>query len=294
MDANDGIDDVTDGVARAALTVAAQMGRQIAVAIQRAMQEAAARRDAEAAQLQSRIEAHRATARAELASVHQPEWWGRASTDQIARVVEVSQAWAPHDAEAAKAAQVVKHEVQERYGVDVDSTGRHTSEILTATQETAAARAEAARERASSEQEAAEARLLLIEGMALQDLADEARARADELEHGVDWDRGEAGDVERFAAAQEHRATAAQQDETGERKIETSADLYDSAERRRALAGGLEESGATKEQVRDRLLADADQARHPREAVTATSRRKRAANRQPDGGARSRSADRGR
>lgn len=294
MDANDGIDDVTDGVARATVTVAAQMGRQIATAIKRAMEEAAARRDAAAVELQARIQAHRAAARAELTSVHQPEWWGRASTDQVARVVEVSQAWAPHDAEAAKAARVVKQEVQERYGVDVDATGSHTSEILTATQEAATARAEAARERASSEQEAAEARLLLIEGMALQDLADEARARADELEHGVDWDRGEAGDLERFAEAQEHRATAAEQDETGERKVKISADLYDSAERRRTLAGGLEESGASKEQVRDRLLADADQARHPREAVTATSRSKRAANQQPHVVARSRSTDRGR
>lgn len=294
MDASDGMDDVTDGLARSAVTVAAQMGRQIATAIKRAMEEAAARRDATAAQLQARIEAHRSAARAELTSVHQPEWWGRASTDQVARVVEVSQAWAPHDAEAARAAQVVKQEVQERYGVDVDATGQHTREILTATQEAATARAEAARERASAEQEAAEARLLLIEGMALQDLADEARARADELEHDVDWNRGEASDLERFAEAQEHRATAAEQDETGDRKVASSADLYDSAERRRALAAGLEQSGASKDQVRDRLLADADQARHPREAAAATSRRRRATTRQSDAGERVRSTGRGR
>ena len=136
--------------------------------------------------------------------------------------------------------------------------------------------------------------MLLLQGIGLQELADEAKERADEIEHGVDWDRGTAEDLEQFAEAQEHRATSSEQRDEGEQKLAGAADLYDSAERRQAFASRLEQTGASAEKVRDRLLVDADQARHPKEAVTATSRRKRASNRQPDTAARSRSADRGR
>lgn len=294
MEASDGIDELSDGLSRTALTVAAQLGRQVAKVVQQAHEEAAARRTTAAAGLQARLDARRLTARAELATVHRPEWWRDADPQQIARVVEVAQAWAPHDAEAATAAQVVKHEVQERFGVDVDATGPHTTEVLHATHAAAADRAEAAKQRAGAEQEAGEARLLLLQGVALQELADESKQRAEELEHGVDWERGSAADLEQFAAAQEHRATGSEQREQGEQKIAGAADLYDSAERRQAFATSLEQRGASAEQVRDRLLADVDQARHPQEAPKAHGRRQKVANRDPSVAARSRDQGRGR
>lgn len=294
MEASDGIDEVSDGLSRTALTVAAQLGRQVAKVVQQAHEEAAAQRTAAAAELQARLDAQRLAARAELATVHRPEWWRDAGPHQIARVVEVAQTWAPHDAEAATAAQVVKHEVQERFGVDVDATGPHTTEILHATHAAAADRAEAAKQRASAEQEAGEARLLLLQGIALQELADESEQRADELEHDVDWDRGSAADLEQFAEAQEHRATSSEQRDEGEQKVAGAADLYDSAERRQAFAASLEQKGASAEQVRDRLLVDADQARHPQEAPKAHGRRQKVANREPSAAARSRGHDRGR
>ncbi|MFJ6113609.1 hypothetical protein ACIQC8_05805 [Agrococcus sediminis] len=44
MDARDGIGDLSDGLSRTALTVAAQLGRQAAKVTQRALDEAAAQR----------------------------------------------------------------------------------------------------------------------------------------------------------------------------------------------------------------------------------------------------------
>ncbi|WP_405216506.1 hypothetical protein [Agrococcus sp. Ld7] len=281
MEENDGIDDLSDGLSRTALTVVAQVGRQLAKVVQKAHEEAAAQRTAAAADLQARLDAQRMMARAELATVHRPEWWRDASTQEIARTVEVARTWAPHDAEVAAAAQVVRHQVQERYGVDVDATGPYTSEILHATHAVAVDRAEAAKQRAAAEQEEGEARLLLLQGIGLQQLADEAKERADELEHGVDWDRGTVADLEQFAEAQEHRATSSEQRDEGEQKLAGAADLYDSAERRQAFASRLEQNGASAEQVRDRLLVDADQARHPKEAATAHGRRQKVANREP-------------
>lgn len=294
MEASDGIDDLSDGLSRTALTVAAQLGRQVAKAIQRALEEAAAQRTAVAAELDARLDAQRLTARAELATVHRPEWWRSANPQQVARVVEVAQTWAPHDGEAAAAAQVVKREVQERFGVDIDATGPHTTEILHATHSAAADRAEAAKQRSAAEQESGEARMLLLQGIGLQELAEESKQRADELERGVDWDRGGAVDLEQFAGAQEHRATGSEQREESEQKLAGAADLYDSAERRQAFATRLEQKGASADQVRDRLLVDADQARHPQEAAKAHGRRQKVANREPATPARSRGNERSR
>jgi len=78
------------------------------------------------------------------------------SSQQVARVVEVAQTWAPHDGEAAAAAPVVKRQVQERFGVgvDVDATDPCTTEILHASHSAAADRAEAAKQHSAAEQEA--------------------------------------------------------------------------------------------------------------------------------------------
>lgn len=97
-----------------------------------------------------------------------------------------------------------------------------------------------------------------------------------------------------FAEAQEHRATGSEQREGAEGKLAGAADLYDSVERRQALAAQLEQRGASAEQVRDRLLVDADQARHPKEAVQAHAGRQKVANREPLAPARLRGQDRGR
>ncbi len=60
-----------------------------------------------------------------------------------------------------------------------------------------------------------------------------SKQRADELERGVDWDRGGAGDLEQFAGAEEHRAAGSEQREESEHKLAGVADLYNSAERGR-------------------------------------------------------------
>lgn len=78
-----------------------------------------------------------------------------------------------------------------------------------------------------------------MQGIGLQGLADEAKEWADELEHGVDWDRGIAEDLEQLAEAQEHRAKNSDQRDEGDQKLAGAADLYDSA-RRQAFAAHLE------------------------------------------------------
>ncbi|QHC71753.1 hypothetical protein [Rathayibacter sp. VKM Ac-2801] len=65
--------------------------------------------------------------------MHRPDWWEKASVQDIATIAETAQAWKTHDPIAERAAAVVQREVLDRYGVDTavlrDAAGQGKSEL---------------------------------------------------------------------------------------------------------------------------------------------------------------------
>lgn len=268
-DQGDGIDEALEGVMRVAVTAAARVGERLARLREEFARDARARSEQQARELQVRYDAERAAARAELRPVHESTWWDRADAASVARAYEVATAWRGQDPNAASAADRIADEVRERYGFDVNETGELSRQVLLATEEAALARSQEAAERARATDEAAEAQLLIAEANALDEFAKENRARADELARGIDWESPDRVDAELFELAEENNATADEQQSRSTETAANAADLYDTSERREQFANDLAAKGANAEQVRDRLLSDVDQAKHPREAVGA-------------------------
>ncbi|MBT2519099.1 hypothetical protein J7E29_16780 [Streptomyces sp. ISL-90] len=268
-DQGDGIDEALEGVIRVVLTAAGRVGERLARVREEFAREARARSEKEARELQARYDAERGAARAELRPVHESEWWDRADAATIARAHEVATAWRGQDPDAAAASDRIQAEVRERFGFDVNETGELSSQVFLATEEAAQARSQETAERARATQEAAEAQLLLAEANALDEFAKENRARADELARGIDWESGDQAYAELFERSEESRATADEQQSQSTEAASRAAELYDSSERRQQFANDLASKGANADQVRDRLLSDVDQAKHPREAVGA-------------------------
>lgn len=255
-DQRDGIDEAIEGVMRVVVTAAGRVGERLARFREELARDAQARSQQEARELQNRFDAERGAARAELRPVHEAAWWDRADAATVARAYKVATAWRDQEPEAAAAAERIRNEAQERYGFDVNETGALSRQVLLATEEAAQVRQQEAEERARATAEAAEAEVLIAEANALDEFAKENRARADELERGIDWD-----------GAEENRATADDQTNRSQEAAAQAAELYDSSERRGQFANELGAKGASADQVRDRILSDVDQAKHPREAV---------------------------
>ncbi|WP_380163354.1 hypothetical protein [Jannaschia sp. R86511] len=114
------MNDVMDGGARVALTLAGQVGERLARAREQAAGEARALADDEAREVQARLAAERAAARAQLALVERDAWWETATTKQISDALQVAVTWQGVDPQAAAAAAVIQRQVQQRYGVNVD------------------------------------------------------------------------------------------------------------------------------------------------------------------------------
>lgn len=118
---------------RVALTIAMQMGEKFARLREEMARDAQARSAVQARELSARFDAERSAARATLQVVDRPDWWERASVQDIAKIAETAQAWKGHDPIAERAAAVVQREVLDRYGVDTavlrDAAGQGKSEL---------------------------------------------------------------------------------------------------------------------------------------------------------------------
>lgn len=280
----DGVDDAFESTGRTAMMVAMQLGEKFGRLREELARNAAARDDAAAKEMSARFDAERGAARAELRVIEQPEWWDRATPQDVARVIETAETWKGLDDSAARAAERIEHEVRARYGVDVNEF-----------------RSGAASERAHSEREVTEAALLLAEADRLdRDASDEARdgtsnvSRSDlvrDLEdRAVEYERrADAGgddtntpeELRELAtdarsqaqlyrdmdeATQSARTQEAPTPEAQANRAEAGV-VYDSAERRRATAQQMESAGVPPEDVRVRSRVDAGQAQPAAEAV---------------------------
>jgi colicin import membrane protein len=218
---------------RVGLTAAGRLGEQLARAREQELRRAQAAEEQQARELQARFDAERAAARPQLAPVMDNRWWDTASGRDIERVHEAATAWKDHDPTAASAAEVMREQVQRRYGLDLDNLGADDASV-------AAALAKAEQEREQVEQERSAGRAETVQAMELMAEADRE-----------DRDRQQDAD-------EENQRLQALADEAGH--------LYDSAERRQELADSLE-GFSDREAVQARLSADQDQATAPTAAV---------------------------
>ncbi|RAM37284.1 hypothetical protein [Arthrobacter globiformis] len=234
MNESDGIEEAIEGISRVGLSVAGRVGEQLARAREQELRRAQAGEEQQARELQARFDAERAAARAQLAPVMDNGWWDTASGRDIERVHEVATAWKDHDPAARDAADVIRDQVQRRYGLDLDNFGADDASVAQAL-----ARAERDREQAEQERRAARDE----NAQAVQLLAEADRE---------DRDRQQDADEE---------------NQRPEALGEEATLKYDSAERRQQLAASLE-NVADHETVQARLSADQDQATPPSAAVT--------------------------
>ncbi|GIT82178.1 hypothetical protein LLS1_38470 [Leifsonia sp. LS1] len=254
---NDGIADALDGQLRIALTVAAQMGAQLA----RLREELARTRQAQTEQqnreLQVRFDAERAAARAELAPVYERSWWDSASVDQVANVHETATAWHGIGPEADRTSERIAEEVRERYGLDVHDLNADPEAVREALARAERTRSDAAAERGESAVDVAEAGAFLAAAETLDRAAEQRHAneRAAELEGAADNERITSDELRSGSSV--NRTDA--------------AEAFDSTERRERFAASLE-GLADSEVIDARMTAAADQGRHPREAVTGARR----------------------
>ncbi|MDP9696176.1 UNVERIFIED_ORG: colicin import membrane protein [Arthrobacter globiformis] len=236
MNESDGIEEAIEGMSRIGLTVAGRLGEQLARAREQELRRGQAAEEQQARELQARFDAERAAARAQLAPVMDNRWWDTASGRDVERVHEVATAWKDHDPAARDAADVIRDQVQRRYGLDVDTLGADDASVAQALAKAERDREQAEQERRAGRDETAQAVQLLAE-------ADRE-----------DRDRQQDAD-------EENQRPEALAEEAGLK--------HDSADRRQALAASLE-SVPDREAVQARLSADQDQATPPTAAVTKT------------------------
>jgi hypothetical protein len=233
MSESDGIEEAIEGMSRVGLTVAGRLGEQLARAREQALRRDQAAEEQQSRELQTRFDAERAAARAQVAPVMDNRWWDTASGRDVERVHEAATAWKDHDPAARSAAEVIRDQVQRRYGLDVDNLGADDTRVAAALAKAERDREQARQERSAGRDETAQAAQLLAE-------ADRE-----------DLDR-------QNEAAEENQRPEALHEEAGIK--------YDSAERRQELAASLE-GVADREAVQARLSADQDQATAPSAAV---------------------------
>jgi colicin import membrane protein len=246
MSESDGLDEVVETMLRTGLTAAARIGEELARAREKGAREAAAAEDQMGRELMARLEGERAAARAQLAPALDARWWDTAKAEDIVRVHQTATAWKGQDPVARSASDAIREQVQQRYGINVDALGTG-ADGAAALQEAARAKSQAQEERAAETGENSPAGQLLAEA-----------ERADK------------------AKRQNVEADNAQPEQLND---EASA-TYDSAERREALAKGLDHI-ADREAVQARLNADRDQATPPTAAVASSHRRSAKARKTP-------------
>lgn len=213
-DADGGVHESIAANMRAAAMVAMQVGERLAKTWTDLAREAEQWSAAEAALLAARLEAERTAAIASLTVVDRPEWWDRASVEEVAGMVETATTWRDRDPAAARALTVIDRQVQDRYGLP----------------------AEALQQRARADQDRTEA----IQAVATADFLD--RAAAGHEVHADPPDAREGSPEVGLQQRQIEQVQSAVDSSASDVAREAGETAYDSAERRDAFAATLEGS----------------------------------------------------
>ena len=230
----DGINEALAGTLRVSLTVAGQLAERSARAREQAARDARAHSEQHARELQARLDAERAAARAALAPVAREEWWQRAEPDDIARAWETAQAWRELDPRSTAGRRAHPRRAPRSLRHRHERSARRSRRRARRARGPRRAREGAGGQRARAIGEEAEATALLAGANRA-----EAAQNADRDHDRPDSERLDAGD---------HLAEAASRED---------------------LAAALEDV-ADSEAVEARVVAASNQARPAAEAVTAT------------------------
>ncbi|GAA0353877.1 hypothetical protein [Micropruina glycogenica] len=272
---SDGIDEALQGVTHVAMTAAARMGEQLARMREEQARDAQARSEQAAREHAARMAAERGAARASLSPVHRPEWWDTATAQDVTKAYTTAKAWSEVDPEAVRAEQRIVEEVRNRYGVDVTG-GDEPAAVAEAIARADRARSQAAEERSGASGDRAEAVGLMAAADATDRAAeaDARRAEAEARSQDVDPELADAIDAEQagpVAAAQAEvdraRAQADAEHGRASEMREDAGQSYDSAERRKAMAQGLDHI-VNRAAVDARVRSDVAQGRPAADAVT--------------------------
>ena len=274
---SDGIDEALQGVTHVALTAAARTGEQLARMREQQARDAQARSEQAARENAERMTAEREAARASLAPVHRSEWWDSAQAEDVTKAYTTAKAWSEVDPEAVRAEQRIVEEVRNRYGVDVARDGEPAS-VAEAIDRAEHARAQAAAERGGASGDRAEAVGLMAAADAT-DRAAEADQRAREAaasDPAVDQELAdridplEPEDRGAYLRPEEEEAAARAEVEAEHGRAsemrEDAGQSYDSAERREAMAQGLDHI-ENRAAVDARVRSDVAQGRPATDAV---------------------------
>jgi colicin import membrane protein len=120
---SDGIAEVFDEGMRLAITAAGRLAERRIREREQEMRDAQTQSEQTARELQARIDAERRTALAQLEATRNPEWWDHASVDDVASAWEAAQEWRDRDSVAEAAAERMRPEIIERYGLDPEQVG---------------------------------------------------------------------------------------------------------------------------------------------------------------------------
>jgi hypothetical protein len=231
---SDGVEETMQGSVRMAVTVAARGAAEIAMMRAQHARQTQADGEHAAREFAQQREALWQDSRAELAPVLEERWWQEATPERIGQAYATAQAWDGHPEVEPYLARI-REQVKERYGVDIDEVRDQTlADRLgdpIGSEE---------RERADADKDRAEAARLMEDS----DRADRAQSEGDDPSNPVEADH-----------AQQAQADAEL--------------MYDSAERREALAEGLRGRGVDAPVVEARVAADIHQAVPAAAAVAA-------------------------
>lgn len=185
---SDGVIEEAGGQMRSALMAATQMAEKFSRLREELTRRAQAQTEQQTRELRVRFDADRNAARAAVAPTARPEWWENASVQDVADTYQTARAWEPVDEDLARAAQHMRDEVRDRYGVDVDGdTVRGGSELMRDALVTATERAD--QDRPSAEDPMRRMLNDLEEGRA------DARAAVDPVYRDEWWDTASVADV---------------------------------------------------------------------------------------------------
>jgi hypothetical protein len=173
----DGINEAFTGGLQIALTVAGRIAENHAREREQQQRDVQALSEQAARELQARLDGERSAARAAFAPVERDEWWERAGAEEIGRAWEAANTWKDIDPDASRTVDVMREQLRERFGVDVDELRVDPTAVREALE---THRQAAAGQRAAASNEGLEAVALLAE----TDHAERAQSTmpADELD----------------------------------------------------------------------------------------------------------------
>jgi len=130
MSEADGVDEVVAGGLRVAVTAAGVVAERLAQARADRAHELQQDNVAEARHLEAQYRAELAAARGRLSVVEREGWWQAAKVNNVADAWQTARQWRGADPDVDRAADRIRTEVRDRYGVDVTDPAGISSTAL--------------------------------------------------------------------------------------------------------------------------------------------------------------------